>query len=264
MTGEKLSNQSYNQDADKWANMEVSSTPSPESIIKQFATNVCDIQKDFAGALARAKEKGKNTLDKKDFELWEGDYRDAWNAMEERERSAGLYSPAQIAAVEEPVIAYLVDSELHKTIEAQAGHYYDERSDALLAAIRKSDEPDKKADLEYARDFRRAVLRHLDYKYIEAGGDWRKDDADYYNRSRTRAHNSVIDHLNGLNALAEKYKTTRFTPRNFWTSDIKEQTPAMSRRMRYDRDIVEEYYAIAFSYEINDYEKELEKNRKFY
>lgn len=264
MTGEKLSNQSYNQNADKWANMEVSRTPSPESIIKQFATNVCDIQKDFAGALARAKEKGKNTLDKKEFELWEGDYKDAWNMMEERERSAGLYSPAQIAAVEEPVIAYLVDSELHKTIEAQAGHYYDERSGALLKAIHESDGNDKKADLEYTRDFRHAVMRHLDYKYIEGNGSWREYDADYYDRSRTRAHNSVIDHLNGLNALAEKYHTPRFTPRNFWTSDIKEQTPAMSRRMRYDRDIVEEYYAIAFSYEINDYEKELEKNRKFY
>lgn len=86
MTGEKISNQSYNQDADKWANMEVSSAPSPEFIIKQFATNVRDIQKDFAGALARAKEKGKNTLDKKDFELWEGDYKDAWNVMEERRK----------------------------------------------------------------------------------------------------------------------------------------------------------------------------------
>ena len=70
-----------------------------------------------------------------------------------------------------------------------------------------------------------------------------------YENARTNAHNDVIEHLNRLNNLARKYGTTPFTPRNFWKSIKTKQTDSVARRMRYDRDVVEEYYAIAFSRE---------------
>ena len=93
-------------------------------------------------------------------------------------------------------------------------------------------------------------------------GNWEKYDSD-----RTFAHNMTIRLLNELNDLARRvYHTTPFTPRNFWTSekDMKKQTPAESTRMRYDRDVVEEYYSIAFSEEVLKRNRQLQRQMRGY
>lgn len=268
MTGEGFSSSPQNTDPNPWDSLTkvpaYSETKPLEPSSKKFAKVIYDLQMDFGHRLADLKAQGTQQLSDKEFERWEDEYQNYWSNMEDRLRSEKRYTMAEQAEMEEPAVAYLNDSELYQTIEAQAGHFYDQRSDALLDAIRDKKLPDAKEDLEYVRNFRRAVMHHLDYKYIENDNEWRKDDAEYYERSRTRAHNDVIERLNGLNALAEKYHVHRFTPRDFWTSENKQQTPAMSKRMRYDRDIVEEYYAIAFDYEIKDLEKKREQERKFY
>ena len=271
MTGEKLITNS-NTNSSAWDSLKSEAEPlrtSPESMAKRFAKEVCDIQVDFAMRLKRSNDNGEKHVPQKEFERWEDDYRDMWQNMEEKVHQANRQNTGdtmvKAAELEEPIVAYFKEEELYQTIEAQAGEYYDKRSDALLKAIRESNEPDKDKDLEYARGFRRSVLDHLAYKYVDVrNGGWQKEDADYYNKARERSHNNVIKHLNGLNALSSKYKTRRFTPRDFWTSENKNQTPAMATRMRYDRDVVEEYYAIAFAYEIDEMEKEQERNNKYY
>jgi hypothetical protein len=270
MTGEKISSNpnTHSSPWDSLASVAERPLSGPESMARRFAKEVHDIQIDFAVQLKRSAERGEKQLPQREFERWEDDYRDMWRGMEGQVREANRQNTgdtmAKAAELEDPVITYLKDTELYQTVEAQAGHYYDERSDALLKAVRGSANPDKEEDLEYVRGFRRAVMEHLAYKYMEGNGSWQSGDADYYNRSRTRAHNDVIKRLNGLNALSEKYGTRRFTSRDFWTSENQNQTPEMSRRMRYDRDIVEEYYAIAFAYEEAELKKEQERNRRFY
>jgi hypothetical protein len=144
------------------------------------------------------------------------------------------------------------EATLHETIEAQAGAYYRDRARALREAIRASDDPHKEEDEDVLYGFFAAVSRHLDYKYMTPEDIRLSYGKDYheYDQDRTFAHNNAIRQLNKLNDLARKYGTTPFTPRQFWTSEKKDQTPAVSKRMRYDRDVVEEYYAIAFSEEV--------------
>ena len=128
--------------------------------------------------------------------------------------------------------------------------------DALLNAIRSSDDPEAEKDLERAKSFYPAVMRHLDFKYTTEPGEVYGDDEigmRLFEEARTRAHNDVIKCLNDLNDLARKYHVRPFTVRNFLPSDVrskKSQTEAVSKIMRYDRDIIEEYYDIAFSSDV--------------
>ena len=76
-----------------------------------------------------------------------------------------------------------------------------------------------------------------------------------FNQARIAALNSVIRHLNMLNELTEKYDTTRFTPRDFWTSERRGRTQEIEKRLRYDSKAVEAYCSVAFSDEIAEDER---------
>ena len=224
---------------------------------------VREIQRDFARRSATIQENGE-TMSKKEFERWEDAFTDEYDAAKREINSAGLNLDAEAEATQH-MVTYTQDSELHKTIEAQAGNFYYERYNALRQAIQSSGDEDAEEDLKYLGGFLSSVERHLDYKYMT-----REEVRDYgpeaYERQRTAAHNNAIEHLNGLNRLAKKYSTRPFTVRNFWPSSIRQkrsQTPAIAKVMRYDRDIVEEYYAIAFSTEVREREAKQRRSERY-
>ncbi len=137
MTGEKISS-NPNTNSSPWDSLaSVAERPlsGPESMARRFAKEVHDIQIDFAVQLKRSAERGEKQLPQREFERWEDDYRDMWRGMEGQVREANRQNTgdtmAKTAELEDPVITYLKDTELYQTVEAQAGHYYDERSDAL-------------------------------------------------------------------------------------------------------------------------------------
>ena len=216
----------------------------------------------FANRNKKLAAKGE-TMTKKEFEVWEDDMAFSLKSAQ-RELRKTDYSVETIAECERHMIYSPNDSDLHETIEAQAGRFFHERLSALREAINASDDENADEDLKYAIDFYSSVMDHLDFKYMT-----REEQMNYYGDyedGRTRAHNNAIRHLNGLNRLAKKYDVRPFTVRDFITSDIrdkKNQTDAVRRMMRYDRDIVEEYYALAFSSEIQKREYQLKRNMEY-
>ena len=222
-----------------------------------------EIQQDFANRSATIQENGE-IMSQKEFEKWEDAFADEYNSAQREISSANLNLDAEAEATQH-MVTYTQDSELHKTIEAQAGNFYYERHDALRQAIQSSDDENTKEDLKYLGNFLSSVERHLDYKYMTPE-EVRDYGPDAYERQRTVAHNNAIEHLNGLNKLAKKYGTRPFTVRNFWPSNIRGkrgQTPAIAKVMRYDRDIVEEYYAITFSIEVRKREAKQRRSGKY-
>lgn len=229
---------------------------------RYFAGEIYDIQMSFGGRLDKlSTENSKMT--REEFEKWEDDFSDNWHRTRRIVQENNMTSD-QEAEAEEPMIAYTTDTLLHRTIEAQAGNWYHERQAALKQAISASDTPaeQKEQELQFLSGFYGAVSEHLDYKYMS-----QSDIADYgaqrYETDRTAAHNDAIDYLNNLNDLAIKYGTRPFTPRNFWNSRNKSQTIPMQKKMRYDRDIIEEYYAIAFSSDVRKREAKQQHDLRF-
>ncbi|MBR3144059.1 hypothetical protein IKF12_02565 [Candidatus Saccharibacteria bacterium] len=228
-----------------------------------YYKNVRDTELDFAKR-SKAINDGGGKMSEKEFLEWEDGLEIDLRQAEHEER-LGKLSFSQATEARQHMVAYYVDTELHKTIEAQAGNYYDERDRALRQAIKDSGKPESEEDLMYLNSFYPAVAHHLEYKYMTPS-TIRDYGADRYERERTRAHNDAIRRLNGINDLARKYRTRPFTARNFATSDLvnkNAQSLATQRVMRYDRDIVEEYYAIAFSYEVRDIKAKFEHESKF-
>jgi len=220
-----------------------------------------DIEKDFDRRRKTIESEG-GKMSAKEFEKWEDALSDEIHYADEELRRHTDYSVETIADCEQHMIFSNVDKDLANTIEAQAGNHYHDRMDALRKAIIASDDEKAGEDLEYARGFYSTVMTHLDFKYMtpEEVKDYGYEECE---RARTRAHNATIDHLNGLNGLAKKYNVRPFTPRNFWTSDIRDknhQSIPVRRVMRCDRDTVEEYYALAFTSENQRREYQLERN----
>ena len=202
---------------------------------EQEADSIKVLDKQFIERRQVIKAEG-GEMSEKEFLVWERDYSESWKRLQGHLRDGELYSMEDEADVESAMFFTKDEATLHETIEAQAGAYYRDRARALREAIRASDDPHKEEDEDVLYGFFAAVSRHLDYKYmtpedirLDYGKDYHEYDQD---------------------DLARKYETTPFTPRQFWTSEKKDQTPAVSKRMRYDRDVVEEYYAIAFSDEV--------------
>jgi hypothetical protein len=189
----------------------------------------------------------------KDIPFWEEDLEFSWQILQDYIKRAKGLSMEDEARMEESAFFTYDTGTLHETIEAQSGHFFRERARALRDAINASDltEAEKKAQLDKIDALWENAVKHLEFKNMYPE-EIRGYGADYYERSRTRVHNATITSLNELNDLARSYKLKPFTPRNFWTSDVRNQTPEMQRRMRYDRDLVEEYYAIAFERELAD------------
>ena len=227
-------NEAWDQLAESVAQFKQKQKEAAPERAKRHFQEIRAIEMDFAkrnDAIATAGEK----MTQKEFERWE-------DAIADEMRPEVMQS----------MVAYRVDTELSKTIEARAGDYYTERDKALRTAIKESGRADAEKDLAYLNGFFPVVARHLDFKYMTAE-DVRDYGSTMYESQRTKAHNDTIRYLNGLNRLAQKYGTRAFVARDFWTSDLcdkKAQTPAVAAVMRYDRDIVEEYYAIAFSSEV--------------
>lgn len=218
---------------------------------EQEADGIMVLDKQFIKRRQVVKAEG-GEMSEKEFLVWERDYSESWKRLQGHLRDGELYSMEDEADVESAMFFTKDEATLHETIEAQAGAYYRDRARALREAIRASDDPHKEEDEDVLYGFFAAVSRHLDYKYMTPEDIRLSYGKDYheYDQDRTFAHNNAIRQLNKLNDLARKYGTTPFTPRQFWTSEKKDQTPAVSKRMRYDRDVVEEYYAIAFSEEV--------------
>lgn len=239
------------------------SIKAPE-IATDFYRAALEIEKDFNHRMEAIKSNNEE-MSRKEFEKWEDALSDEINYAEnELQKTDG--SLDTIADCRQAMIFSSNDKELRKTIEAQAGRFHLDRMSALREAIQASDDDRAKYDLEYAQNFYSAIMKHLDFKYMSST-DIREYGYDAYEMDRTRAHNDAIKHLNGINDLAKKYHVRPFTVRNFWPSNIrrkKDQTPAIRDIMRYDRDLVEEYYAIAFSSEIERIERSKEaKSRLF-
>ena len=228
-----------------------------------FFKNIYDLQKDFAHHSQAIKE-ANSTMSQQEFEKWEDAFTDEYNFAQKTINYAHLDLDT-IAEAAQNMITSSKESELRKTIEAQAGNFYYERVRDLKKAINDSKDPNSEKDIDYILEFRNTVYSHLDYKYMtpEEVKDYGPEQ---YERQRTHTHNSVIEHINGLNSLANKYNTRPFTVRNFWPSSIRnknEQSGAMQKVLRYDRDIVEEYYAVIFSDEVRKREANFERKRRY-
>ena len=132
--------------------------------------------------------------------------------------------------------------EVDNTVEAYAGNFHQERYNALLDAVRASDNPEKADEEKMMERFGTNVMKHIQMK-----AEYADTDAASYEETRTKFHNAVISSLNDLNNLAEKYGVRRFTVRNFWTSGLPPEalprTSPVQVKMRFDRDVVEAYYA---------------------
>lgn len=214
---------------------------------KQHIANMVDTEAAFRKQLDRIESRGTAHISRKEFEIWEDDYAHDWDLAHQEMNKGGVLASADRAEIEQP--AMMGDGKsLEKTIEAQAGHFFFERSEALSSAIQDSDDPNRAEDLRLLSSFFSSVQSHLDYKYTDARGfdAW---EAEQYDRSRTKAHNELIKHLNKLNELAKKYGTRPFTMRNFWTSENSRviDPPHVKQRMLHDRHQVEAYCATAFT-----------------
>jgi hypothetical protein len=233
----------------------------PEQASKE-AHNVADTQQGFLQQCRRDRERGQETS-KEEFLKWEQEYAYNWNRMQEYILESGMGVDAE-AEAELPIFFSTDKEKIKDTIEAQSGKYYDERMWELRRAITASDGKTQESDMRLLGTFFHSVMAHVEFRYFSPA-DIREqygDDVDAFNtfdRARTAAHNAVIKHLNAINALAEKYGTTRFTPRNFWTSERMNQTPEVSRRMDFDRKAVELYYMNAFSYDIDKKDQEMKR-----
>lgn len=220
-----------------------------EEEAKQRAKAVAELNQDFIEA--------KPSI--KDFRFWEEEFEFNWNLLREYIHRAHGNTMADEARMEEPAFFTEDTGVLHETIEAQSGHFFHERARALRDAINNNadlTEAEKKRQLDKIDALWEQASRHMNFKNMTRE-DVRGYGSEYYERSRTLVHNGTIRALNDLNDLARSYKLKPFTPRNFWPSDgsRKEDPEPIKRRMRYDRDLVEEYYAIAFERELADEKK---------
>lgn len=179
-----------------------------------------------------------------EFEKWEEDARYNYRRMREASNAVNFGS-----RYEQDKAERMGDLLAEDSIEAGAGDFYQRRVRALNEAIRVSDAPDKEEDLRASDELYRFVGEHIYYTY---DFETRKANIDYYKINRQKAHNALINHINGMDDIARKYGVKPFTFRNFATNsfaynkclDIGGHTNA---RIEYDRATVEAYCRRAFS-----------------
>lgn len=225
--------------------------------IKSEAKTAKKIQDQFIAVMERNADEGKRMSDE-DLLAWEEDYAHSWDKIEEKIVQCGLEdNPEEQANLEYALFdksyGNLTEPEqsalLRKTIEAQVGRFFVHRATELRKAIEASDSEDKEKELELFAKFTKLVEAHIDHK-VQANERKKNDEetAKETEANRIKCHNELIRTLNALNKLCEKYGKTRFTPRDFWTTDsgISQSLVAPRMRLRIDRDAVEEYYAVAF------------------
>jgi hypothetical protein len=220
---------------------------------KREATTIVGIENDFAKQLQRDKERGRETSEE-EFVKWEQEYAQTWNRLQ-RDVHEGQMSMHAEAEAERQM--FVSESRIDNGIIAHSGKYFLKRSEELRDVIKASHDKTKESDLRLIGTFLQTVMAHIKYRYMtpmEIRDEFGDDAADLhaYDQLRTASHNSIIKQLNSLNALADIYGTTRFTPRDFWTSENVKQTSPISERMSYDRKLVTAYYTAAFGEEIEE------------
>lgn len=228
-----------------------------------FYRAALDITRDF-DRRRQALESEDQKMSKTEFEKWEDALSDelefAGNELEKTDNTLEIMAESARA-----MILTTDEHKTYKTIEAQAGNYYHERSAALKQAIESSGRPESEKDLNSIRGFYFAIMDHLDYRYEDPERVFSMGVKEF-DKQRTMAHNNVIKHLNELNDLARKYHVRPFTLRNFCPSDARpkeKQTPAVADLMAYDRYSVQSYYTIAFSSEVKRRQAIQERNSRY-
>ena len=201
-----------------------------------------------------AKRAEKSDIEYEEFLKWEDDARTNYRRMQEYENQALFSSRYERDRAEKFGIL-----DAGRTLEAKSGDFYLRRQRALNRAIEESGSPDGEKDLLASQDLYRYVGEHI---YYETDYDTRRFDVDSYQANRRRAHNNLIEQLNHMNDLAEKYGVQRFTLRNFETNDFPYDRNLDSggytdRRAEYDRATVEAYCRNAFS---SQYDKAMREN----
>lgn len=256
-TAESLKNKTDDQSPNEWEQVaklaeqayaeQVERAPEQATM---FFKSALSVEKDFDRRRQAVESKG-DEMTQKEFEVWEDELSDEIGCAENELRKTD-HTLETVAECERVMTYFAGDTELYRTIEAQAGRFYHERISNLREAIQSSGDKQAQEELDYVKGFYNIVMIHLDYKYMT-----RDEVMDFgyeeHNKSQIFAHNNVIKHLNGLNELAKKYHVRPLTVRNFWPSDLREekdQTVAVREVMRYDRHSVEGYYATAFSSEV--------------
>lgn len=214
-----------------------------------FYRAALDVTKDF-DRRKQTLESEKQKMSRTEFEKWEDALSDEIGyAKKELEKTDNTLET--MAECAQHMILTTDEEKTYKTIEAQAGNYYHERSAALKQAIESSGQSESKQDLDSIRKFYYAVVDHLDYRYPMPGEVERRG-YEEFEKERTLSHNNLIKAFNDINDLARKYHVRPFTIRNFCPSDAREkkdQTPAVARLMKYDRYVLQSFYIAAFSSE---------------
>ena len=214
-----------------------------------FYRAALDVTRDF-DRRRQALESEDQKMSKTEFEKWEDALSDELEfAGDELEKTDNTLET--MAECAQYMILTTDEEKTYKTIEAQAGNYYHERSAALKQAIESSGQSESKQDLDSIRKFYYAVVDHLDYRYPMPGEVERRG-YEEFEKERTLSHNNLIKAFNDINDLARKYHVRPFTIRNFCPSDAREkkdQTPAVARLMKYDRYVLQSFYIAAFSSE---------------
>lgn len=214
-----------------------------------FYRAALDVTKDF-DRRRQTLESENQKMSRTEFEKWEDALSDEIGyARKELEKTDN--SLETMAECAQHMILTTDEEKTYKTIEAQAGNYYHERSAALKQAIESSGQSESKQDLDSIRKFYYAVVDHLDYRYPMPGEVERRG-YEEFEKERTLSHNNLIKAFNDINDLARKYHVRPFTIRNFCPSDAREkkdQTPAVARLMKYDRYVLQSFYIAAFSSE---------------
>lgn len=214
-----------------------------------FYRAALDVTKDF-DRRKQTLESENQKMSKTEFEKWEDALSDEIGyAKKELEKTDNTLET--MAECAQHMILTTDEEKTYKTIEAQAGNYYHERSAALKQAIESSGQSESKQDLDSIRKFYYAVVDHLDYRYPMPGEVERRG-YEEFEKERTLSHNNLIKAFNDINDLARKYHVRPFTIRNFCPSDAREkkdQTPAVARLMKYDRYVLQSFYIAAFSSE---------------
>ena len=225
-----------------------------ERLLKYWARVYRETESDFA-------KKEISRYDIKEYEKWENDARYDFDRIEEYEEELGCSEDAYRKDNLE-MLSGMTKGE--DTIEAFAGHFYDERIRALRNAIDSSDNKDKQEDKAKIFNFPKLVATFIEEVKDKSGTNL---DANGVNHVRKNAHNEVIQALNDLNQIAEKYGVRRLTFRDFEYntsgnySEHKDKYEDASGRIMfgntnarwiYDRRAVETYVRIAFSRDFRD------------
>lgn len=218
--------------------------------VEYWSDNTRNISSSFA---TRIRESSR-PMSKDEFEKWEDEYMDSRNKVKEAELRMQGDMRTNLTIEERMNLGINPDN----TIDARAGDYFNERIKALREAIGKSGGDSNGAKI--INDFYKTITRHILYRTPGFHDMTRLDKLAQLEDDREAAHDQVIKYLNQLNSMAEKYGVRRFTPSDFYTSEIKGSYGIVGKsRSGFDRDVVEAYYSRALSGEIEDEKRKEEK-----